>query len=191
VPAPKRPREEVVELIGEVFRRHGYDGASLRLISETTGLGRASLYHYFPGGKEQMGREVFDHIDACVRADLLDPLRTPGSPDDRLAAWLRGVERFYDGGRKNCLLGAMVLSGGGDRYRQEIGATFRALIDALAQALRDAGFAAATARRRATGAVATIQGALVTARGIGDTEVFRHTVRDLPAQLMRPERAGS
>ncbi len=186
MPAPKRPREEVVALIGEVFRQHGYDGASLSLISQRTGLGRASLYHYFPGGKEQMGREVFACIGAHVREDLLDPLTAAGSPEDRLAAWVRGVDGFYDGGRKNCLLGAMVLSGGVDRYTEEITSTFRALIDALCDLLQEAGVPGELSKRRAASAVATVQGALVTARGMNDTALFREVVQDLPAQLLRP-----
>lgn len=186
MPTAKRPRQEIVELIGEVFRRRGYEGASLKLISKTTGLGRASLYHHFPGGKEEMGRAVFTHIGAHVKAELLDPLTGPEEPAARLAAWIRGIDRFYDGGKKNCLLGAMVLSGGGDRYTVEIAGTFRALIDALARLLREAGLAAPLARQRAAGAVAAIQGALVTARGIGDDMLFRQTIQDLPAQLLRP-----
>lgn len=186
MPAPKMPREQVVRLIGDVFRQHGYDGATLSLISKTTGLGRASLYHYFPDGKEQMGREVFDHIGAHVKTEMLDPLTATGDPADRLAAWVRGVERFYDGGGKNCLLGAMVLSGGNDRYTEEIAATFRTLIDAVARVLRDASLPARLARRRAAAAVASIQGALVTARGLDDNKLFRRVIRDLPAQLLRP-----
>ena len=185
MPAPKRPREEVVALIGEVFRQHGYDGTSLSMISATTGLGRASLYHYFPGGKEQMGREVFERIGAHVKEDLLDPLTADGSPEDRLASWVRGVDRFYDGGKKNCLLGAMVLSGGGDRYTEEIAWTFRALIDGLSALVVEAGIPNDLARRRAASAVATIQGALVTARGMRDTALFREALQDLPARLLR------
>ena len=186
MPIARRSRAEVVALIADVFRAHGYDGSSLRLISEATGLGRASLYHYFPDGKEQMGREVFAHIGTHAKQHLLDPLRTDGSPEQRLGAWTKGVDRFYRSGRNNCLLGSMVLSGGADRYSREIAATFRSLIGALTDVLQDAGLPAAVARRRATGAVASVQGALVTARGLNNTRVFRDTLRDLPGWLLRP-----
>ncbi|NKB90555.1 MAG: TetR family transcriptional regulator [Acidobacteria bacterium] len=186
MPAPKKSREDVVELIGDVFRRHGYDGSSLAMISEATGLGRASLYHYFPEGKEQMGREVFAWIATHVQRDLLDPLIGDGAPADRLQAWTQGIHRFYEGGSKNCLLGAMVLSGGGDRYGQEIAGTLRELIRALIRVLRDAGVPATQARRRAGSAVVVVQGALVTARGLDDKKIFRQALEDLPDLLLRP-----
>ena len=44
-------RSDVLPLLAEVFREHGYEGASLSLISKATGLGKGSLYHFFPGVK--------------------------------------------------------------------------------------------------------------------------------------------
>jgi hypothetical protein len=42
----------------------GYrEGASLSLISEATGLGKGCLYHFFPGGKEEMADAVLSEID--------------------------------------------------------------------------------------------------------------------------------
>ena len=52
---------------------------------------------------------------------------------------------------------------------------------------RAAGLSAATARRRAEGAVVRIEGALVVAAGMGDTSVFGRTIDDLRATLLVPE----
>ena len=46
-------REDVIPLLGEVFRTYGFEGASLARISEGTKLGKGSIYHFFPGGKEE------------------------------------------------------------------------------------------------------------------------------------------
>ncbi len=54
MPAPLLPREEVLDRLAAAFRRDGYDGASIARLSAATGLGKASLYHYFPGGKQDM-----------------------------------------------------------------------------------------------------------------------------------------
>src|ERR1700720_3544465 len=51
-------RADVLPQLAEVFRAHGYEGATLALISDATGLGKGSLYNFFPGGKEQMAMEV-------------------------------------------------------------------------------------------------------------------------------------
>ena len=68
-------RREVLRALGEVFRAHGYEGASLTLITEATGLGKGSLYHLFPGGKEQMAAEVLADIDAWFELNIYAPLR--------------------------------------------------------------------------------------------------------------------
>lgn len=51
-------RETAVARLVELFFELGYDGTSLKAIEARTGLGRASLYNYFPGGKVEMARAV-------------------------------------------------------------------------------------------------------------------------------------
>jgi TetR/AcrR family transcriptional regulator, lmrAB and yxaGH operons repressor len=49
------------DLIGRlslVFRDRGYEGAALADLASAAGLKKASLYHRFPGGKQQMAEEV-------------------------------------------------------------------------------------------------------------------------------------
>ena len=184
MPAAKITRDEALTRIAEVFRAHGYDGASLSRLSETTGLGRASLYHHFPGGKEEMAREVFRHLGLEVDRHLLQPLRAEGSPLERIEKHLRGARAFYGRGGKNCLLGAVALGGGSDLFAGELKQSFRTWIDALARVLREAGLPQRTARRRAELAVGQIQGALVVARGLGEPEAFGRILQSLPEQLL-------
>ena len=49
-------KDEVIQRIVAAFREHGYEGASLSILSQATGLGRSSLYHYFPNGKTDMAQ---------------------------------------------------------------------------------------------------------------------------------------
>lgn len=184
MPALKISREEVVERISDVFRRAGYDGATLRDISDATGLGRASLYHHFPGGKEGMAREVFDQVNQAVEVDILSPLRSEGTAEERLVRWVDGVGRFYARGGKNCLLGAMVLSGSSDRFAKELAGAFLAWIGALASTLEQAGVPSAEAQRRAENAVGRIQGALVVSRGMKDIGHFQRVLAELPDDLL-------
>lgn len=184
MPAAKITREEAIDRIADVFRCYGYDGASLSEISKATRLGRASLYHHFPGGKEEMAREVFGQLGRAIGEDILQPLTARGAPAERLERWAKGVERFYAKGTKNCLLGAMVLSGSSDRFAAELSASFQAWIDALTQAVRDAGIPKAEARRRAENAVGRIQGSLVVSRGLRDARHFQRVLAELPAELL-------
>ena len=173
------PREEVVEAVAQVFRDHGYDGATLSRLSEASGLGRASLYHHFPGGKEDMARAVFAHAGDQLAACL----ETVGTPQERLEAFLGEVEALYARGKQNPLLGAMVLGGGWPRFEEELAEAFRQWTDAFAGLARAAGVEGREARRRAEDAVARVQGSLVVTRGLGKPAVFRRALAELPAQL--------
>ena len=42
----------------ELFRRHGYTGTGMKQIVQAANAPFGSLYHHFPGGKEELGREV-------------------------------------------------------------------------------------------------------------------------------------
>lgn len=68
-------RKDVIAMLAEIFREHGYDGTSLSLITEKTGLGKGSLYHFFPGGKEEMAEAVLGDISAWFRTHIFDVLR--------------------------------------------------------------------------------------------------------------------
>ena len=77
---PVAGRAELLPLLAEVFRAHGYEGATLSLIGEATGLGKGSLYHFFPGGKQQMATEVLAEIDGWFEANIFAALRSSRDP---------------------------------------------------------------------------------------------------------------
>ncbi len=131
-----------------------------------------------------MARQVFLQVGQEVQEHMLQPLAAQGTPAERLARWTKGVARFYAKGDKNCLLGAMVLSGGSGLFAAEIEATFQALIDALTQAVQGAGIARAESKRRAENAVAQIQGSLIVSRGMQNPKHFQRVLRELPQALL-------
>uniref|UniRef100_UPI003B3A755C TetR/AcrR family transcriptional regulator n=1 Tax=Rhodopseudomonas sp. TaxID=1078 RepID=UPI003B3A755C len=100
---PSTDRAALLPLLGEVFRAHGYEGASLALITEATGLGKGSLYHFFPGGKKQMAAEVLAEIDGWFEANIFAPLREPDDPRAAIDAMLTGVDAYFRSGARVCL----------------------------------------------------------------------------------------
>jgi AcrR family transcriptional regulator len=168
----------------QVIRRNGYDGASLAELSKATGLGRSSLYHYFPEGKDDMVRAVLEHLGVELRATVFDPLRAPGQARRRIDAMVKAVDAFYHGGREACVLGNLVLGTSRTRFRRPLRAIFDEWIDALAAALADGGLAPAAARSRAEDAVLRIEGALVLAGGMDDPAVFGRALKRLRDDLL-------
>src|SRR6185503_6605696 len=99
----KPARNDLLPLLAEVFRAHGYEGATLALISEATGLGKGSLYHFFPGGKAQMASEVLAEIDNWFETKIFVPLRSSDHPSHAIAAMIGAVDGYFHSGHRVCL----------------------------------------------------------------------------------------
>ena len=175
-------RADIVPLLGEVFREFGYEGASLSRITGRTGLGKGSLYHFFPGGKEEMARAVLDDVDAWFERHVFAPLRDE-APEAAIEGMWEAVTAYFRSGARICLVGAFALDGTRDRFAHAVSGYFARWIAALGGALVRRGWAAAEAHSRAEETVLGIQGALVLARATGDQAVFVRAVDRLRARL--------
>lgn len=176
-------RADVLPVLAEVFRAHGYEGTSLALISAATGLGKGSLYHFFPGGKEQMAAAVLADIDRWFNETVYDPLRKAADPAQGIADMFASVDSYFHSGRRVCLVGVVALGAARDAFGDQVKAYFVGWIDALAAALRRAGLEKAAARQLAEQVVLEIQGALVLARALDDPKVFARALDQAKQRL--------
>lgn len=83
-------KERIVDASAELFRRNGYTGTGVKQIVTLAGAPFGSLYHFFPGGKEQLGGEVIRWSGAIYQqliGAIFDP--APDLPS--------GVHAFYAG----------------------------------------------------------------------------------------------
>lgn len=175
-------RADLIPALAEVFREHGFAGASLAEITGRTGLGKGSLYHFFPDGKEGMARAVLDDVAAWFEVNVFAPLRGNGDPAQGIDHMFRATAEFFHSGRRICLVGIFALDDTRDRFAVEVQSYFAAWTKALAGALRRRGFSARSARETAEEVVAGIQGALVLARSQGDPAVFMRAIKRLQAR---------
>lgn len=172
-------RTDVIPLLGELFREQGFAGASLAQITERTGLGKGSLYHFFPGGKEEMAQTVLDDVAAWFETNVISPLRDDGDSLGGIRHMFREVDRFFLSGRRICLVGAFAIDDTRDRFADKVQSYFVAWTAALAAALRRRGADAKAAQATAEDVVGGIQGALVLARALDDPAVFTRALRRL------------
>jgi AcrR family transcriptional regulator len=184
MPAPLLAKDEVLAKLFDVFRTYGYEGATLARISQATGLGRASLYHYFPGGKDDMAREVLAGARAWLGANVLAALEGPGSTATRLKAMTAAVRAGYADGDASCVINLLGIGEAGDKFATELHETLEPWLRALEKLLRDAGVPVARARRVAIDAVVRTEGARVVARALGDNAVFVRTMGDIEKLLL-------
>lgn len=181
---PTVSRPEVLHRMRKVFRAHGYDGATLTTLSETTGLARAALYHLYPEGKQQMAAAVLEEQKAWSLAHILAPLRQPGDPAGRLRAMTAALDELYRGGHEPCLIGLFSSGEPLRLFSSQLEAAVSDLIAAIRDVLLDAGIESLAAALRAEDAVVRIQGALVVSRALQDTGPFERTLAQLAGQLL-------
>jgi AcrR family transcriptional regulator len=184
MPVQKVTREEVISRLLAVFRLHGYEGASMAMIAEKVGLRKASLYHLFPGGKEEMAGAVLGSIGEYMEEKVLKPLRGEGSPQARLEAMIDKVRSFYQGGKCSCLFETMSLGTSDGPFRATIQAAMTAWIEAMTKLAKEHGASTAVARERAERVITSIQGSLVVARCMSDPGAFTRALRGLPDLLL-------
>ena len=174
----------MLPLLAEVFRSHGYEGATLALISQATGLGKGSLYHFFPGGKAQMAEEVLTEIDSWFEANVFAVLRRSDDPARAVADMIGAVDSYFRSGHRMCLVGVIALGASRDTFAAQVQGYFQRWNDALALVLRRSGLSASVARRRSTDVLLTIQGALVLARALGEPRVFGQAMAEMTTRLL-------
>src|SRR5690242_2732178 len=58
MPVVADTRNRLLTATNESFRRRGYNGTSLKHVTEAAGAPTGSLYHFFPGGKDELAAEV-------------------------------------------------------------------------------------------------------------------------------------
>lgn len=176
-------REDVIPLLAEVFRSYGFEGASLARITEGTRLGKGSIYHFFPGGKEEMAAAVLAEIEQWFRLHVFEPLREGADAADGIAAMFAQVERYFLSGQRVCLVGVFALGNERDRFADAVRDYFAEWIEALAAALVRQGHKGRQATALAEEVVGGIQGALVLARAFDRPAIFRATLKRLQERL--------
>ncbi len=178
-------RQLIIAKLIPVFRQYGYEGATLSRLSEATGLGRSSLYHHFPGGKEEMAAEVLAYVHNWFAKTVLEPLQTNDKPSQRLQVMCENLDAFYRQGKETCLLNVISLGEGNDLFHTNIKQALIGWIKELASVLVFAGIKPNIANFRAEEAVMLIQGALVLVRGLDETTPFERIVSSLPERLLQ------
>ena len=174
--------KELFGRLTEVFRRKGYDGASYADLMEATGLVKASLYHRFPGGKEEMVGAIQSEVDRHFAEYVLASAMEQGEPKERARRMARRLREFYDSGKAWCLLDTLSLTDS----RATLAHARKSMefwVERFARVGRDAGLSAGVARKRAEEAVAAIEGGLVVARVLKNRRPFLRMLAGLPKKL--------
>ncbi|GHF43270.1 MULTISPECIES: TetR/AcrR family transcriptional regulator [Streptomyces] len=170
-------RERVVRAASRLMQRQGYDGTGIKQIAQEAGATLGSVYHFFPGGKQELAVAAVHYGDVEF-ADILrevlysdeDPAQAVVTCTQVLAEGLRASD-WADG----CPVTATALGSAGrapdiQRAAADAFANWR---DIVAQALHRAGIGEADARDLGWTVINTLEGAEFAAQAAQSDEPLR------------------
>jgi TetR/AcrR family transcriptional regulator, lmrAB and yxaGH operons repressor len=179
-------KQTYVPILLKLFRQFGYEGVTLTKISEATGLGKASLYHHFPGGKAAMAAVALADVNLWLETRILPILVIDNSqaPIDIFQSMCEETSRFFNAGQNPCLWAVLAMEELSDNlFHDQIRGAFSQWIGAIAAVLVAAGVESNVAQQRGEDAMIGIQGALIVSRGLRDYGAFQRVLQQLPQQL--------
>jgi TetR/AcrR family transcriptional regulator, transcriptional repressor for nem operon len=111
-----RPREfddqTVIEQVADVFTSHGYNGTSMSMLVEATGMGKQSLYNAF-GDKEQLYLQAIDCAASRFgkRLNKMTSAKTGFEAISIFFTVLVGACSSADAAENNCIISSGLLEG--------------------------------------------------------------------------------
>jgi AcrR family transcriptional regulator len=172
----EKEKAQIVDRLFDVFREHGYEGASLADLSRATGLGKSSLYHHFPRGKEQMAEAVLEKGKAFIDTYVAEVAYSQESLRVRIRKIVAAINQLYAGGQKPCVLGRLAVSNIGPAGHKLANEIFSIWTHAVAALARDGGLSDLRARHFAEDWIARVQGSLILYAVSGDCGPFDRTM---------------
>ncbi len=173
-------RERMVRGAAELLSRAGLSEASFGKVVALTGAPRGSIYHHFPGGKDELVAEAV----RTVGGRLVDALRrTPvQDPGDVVVAFAGLFRRLLTapGDPAGCAVAAVVAEAPpGSPPAGAAAGVLRAWRGELESLFGAAGVPAGRRAALALVTLAGVEGALVVARAEGDVAPFDTAVEEL------------
>lgn len=182
-------KDEIVDMLFTVFRDRGFEGASLADLSRATGLGKSSLYHHFPQGKEQMAEAVLERAALVIDSEILAAAQMSGSLKARIRRIIAALDQMYSGGTVPCVLGQLAGASVGTEARKNLLGAFAHWTAAIELLARESGMSPAKARHFAEDWIARLQGALILQAASGEVGPYRRAVNAL-LELVREDTAA-
>lgn len=177
-------KEQVILQLIPIFRQYGYEGTSLSMLSQATGLGKASLYHYFPQGKQGMANAVMDYIAKSFEETVLQFLQSSGASEEKILLMCQALDDYYAHGNNNCFLAIMSWGEADKLFHDQVKQQLEIWIDTLTQVLIEAGIEPKIARERSQDAIIEIQGALILVRILDEPAIFTRILNNMPKKLL-------
>jgi AcrR family transcriptional regulator len=174
-----------------LVRERGARATSIDDVLAHSGAPRGSVYHHFPGGRQQLLREAIDYAGKFVAARIERATDARAMLDMLLNDYREQLVRSDF--RAGCPVVAVAVEAGdpGSDLHEHAGAAFGRWQELLEQRLAAQGVSASRAAELAVLVIASVEGAIVMARARRDTGPIDDVHRQLRALLRAEVSEGS
>ena len=169
-------KDRILDASSELFRRQGLTGTGIKQILDQAKAPFGSLYHHFPGGKDELAAETVKRAGAYYGQLVTEKLLA--EPD--LVSGVRAA--FIAAGRDLAATGyadacpietvALEVASTNERLRLATAEVFDSWLDGLTALLRSEGIEATQARALAHTILSALEGAFVLARAARRTDAL-------------------
>lgn len=182
-------KDQMIQGTMALLATGGVQAASFSEVLAATGAPRGSLYHHFPGGKNQLLAAAVAQAGALLVGALESV--PDGAPAEAvverfLAIWRSVLSRSQC--QSGCAVLAVTVAADSAELLSHATVVFRAWRDRLTALLHAGGMAADDARRFAMVLVASVEGAVVLSRADQSLEPFEAVAQQLLAEIRRVDK---
>ncbi len=171
---PSDTKDRILDTTAELFRRKGYTGTGMKQIAAEAAAPFGSLYHFFPGGKEDLGCEVirtsgrlYTQLFAAIAQEAPDVVTAVGDFFAGAAQTLRETD-YADA----CPIATVALevASTNEPLRMATAEVFTEWIEGATQYFVFAGIPRERSRELAFVMLSLLEGAFIFSRAIRSTE---------------------
>lgn len=161
-------REHIIETTCELLELQGYHATGLNQIIQESGSPKGSLYHYFPGGKQELTAEAIEHVGQLVQQRIKVNLDAVDDPGDAIRTFILRVadsvelSGYRTGGPITTV--ALETAATSERLRLVCEAIYHNWQAVFAEKLISGGFSNERAERLSTLILSAIEGGIILCR---------------------------
>jgi TetR/AcrR family transcriptional regulator, lmrAB and yxaGH operons repressor len=181
-------RQRILRAAVHLFRKRGYHGVGIAEILELAQAPKGSMYHHFPGGKEEIGVAVIDEITRGLMGvfDALASQSTQAMVTQAGKQLALAMEKTH---YELCALfsGFVAERSTSPRLGEAVGQAYRDMLVPLQTRLGADGFTPAAARDTALTVLMLLEGGAILSHTQQSNTAFKLAVRQASALCVAPQ----
>lgn len=155
-------RERILDTAFRLFQRYGYHAIGINQIIKESRCPKGSLYHYFPGGKEELAKCAIQRARLRIEGDIKRSMSFPGDAKAVFAEHLRDLARRVgeEGAHFSITMLALETMHVNEELRQECSASLNLMVRLYEEKLSSLGYDAKSAHELAVVIQCIVDGAI-------------------------------